>query len=59
MQPGEARLSVDYGAAATVAVLAWPDGRWQTLLFDAVPVLPSAVFVGEGGPVVGQQVWPP
>jgi hypothetical protein len=53
MQPGEARLAIDYGTAATVAVLAWSDGRWQLLLFDGGPVLPSAVFIAEDGLLVG------
>ncbi|MFF5293025.1 Hsp70 family protein [Paractinoplanes globisporus] len=41
----EPRLGICYGAASTVAVMAWPDGRWWTLTFDGGAVLPSAVFV--------------
>jgi molecular chaperone DnaK len=37
-------LSVDYGTSNTVAVLRWPDGRTRPLLFDASPMLPSAVY---------------
>src|SRR5947207_595887 len=46
------RLGVDYGAGYTAAVLVWPDGRWQPLLFDGVPELPSAVGVGPRGDLV-------
>src|SRR5687767_2317460 len=37
-------LSVDYGTSNTVAVLRRPDGRTRPLLFDASPMLPSAVY---------------
>jgi hypothetical protein len=35
-------LAID-GAVWTVAVLAWPDGRWLPLMSDGTPVLPTAV----------------
>ncbi|BCB76855.1 hypothetical protein GCM10022251_48870 [Phytohabitans flavus] len=40
------RLGIDFGTSATVAVLAGPDQRIRPLLFDASPLLPSAVFAG-------------
>lgn len=58
MQPGEPRLAIDYGTVSTVAVLAWPDGRWLPLTFDGGPVLSSAVRVTPVGDVVtGQDAW--
>jgi actin-like ATPase involved in cell morphogenesis len=42
-------LGVDLGTSNTVAVLRWPDGRTRPLLFDGVPLLPSAVFLDPGG----------
>jgi hypothetical protein len=42
-------LGIDYGTSNTVAMLRWPDGRVRPLLFDGVPVLPSAVFVEADG----------
>jgi hypothetical protein len=54
MRPGEVRLGIDCGSASTVAVLAWPDGRWEPLLFDGAPTLSSAIHVGaDGTPVTG------
>jgi len=47
-------LGIDYGAATTAAVLAWPDGRWRPVLFDGQPGLPSAVLLTGGGePLTG------
>jgi len=43
------RLAVDYGTSNTVAVLQRPDGTARPLLFDASPLLPSAVFAEGGG----------
>ncbi|WP_432833111.1 Hsp70 family protein [Dactylosporangium sp. CA-092794] len=43
------RLGVDFGTSHTVAVLSRPDGRSDALLFDASPLLPSAVFADPGG----------
>jgi hypothetical protein len=43
------RLGVDFGTSNTVAVLSWPDGRAQPLVFDGSPMLPSAVFLGADG----------
>ena len=43
------RLAVDYGTSNTVAVLQRPDGTARPLLFDASPLLPSAVFAEAGG----------
>ncbi|MGC4808731.1 Hsp70 family protein [Micromonospora sp. DT233] len=58
MQSGEARLSIDCGSVSTVAVLAWPDGRWTPLRFDGEPQLPSSVFLAPDGTVVtGQRAW--
>ncbi len=37
------RLGVDFGMSHTVAVMAWPDGSIQPLLFDGTELLPSAV----------------
>lgn len=45
-------LGVDYGAAVTVAVLRWPDGRWRALHLDGAPALSSAVFVADDGQLV-------
>ncbi|MGI5176740.1 Hsp70 family protein [Dactylosporangium sp. CA-152071] len=42
-------LSVDYGTSSTVALLAWPDGRTQPLLFDSSPLLSSAVYAEADG----------
>src|SRR5688500_7142049 len=41
------RLAIDFGTSTTVAMLAGPDGRTIPLLFDASPLLPSAVCAGE------------
>src|SRR3954452_8440059 len=37
-------LGIDFGTSNTVALMRWPDGRVRPLLFDANPLLPSAVF---------------
>ncbi len=37
-------LAVDFGTAATKAVLRWSDGRTEALLFAGVPTLSSAVY---------------
>jgi hypothetical protein len=42
-------LGVDLGTSNTVAVLRWPDGRTRPLLFDGVPLLPSAVYLDPNG----------
>ncbi|GAA1026919.1 hypothetical protein GCM10009557_06310 [Virgisporangium ochraceum] len=42
------RLGIDFGTSTTVAILASPDGRLRPLLFDATPLMPSAVFCGGG-----------
>ena len=42
-------LGVDLGTSHTVAVLRWPDGRTRPLLFDGVPLLPSAVYLDPNG----------
>ncbi|MFF0875894.1 DUF6244 family protein [Micromonospora aurantiaca (nom. illeg.)] len=58
MRAGEARLSIDCGSAATVAVLAWADGSASALSFDGLPYLPSSVFLAADGQVwTGQQAW--
>ena len=52
------RLGVDFGTSHTVAVLAWPDGTAQPLLFDGSPLLPSAVYADPSGALlVGQDAW--
>ncbi|GAA0734433.1 Hsp70 family protein [Dactylosporangium roseum] len=38
------RLGVDFGTSHTVAVCQWREGGGQPLLFDASPLLPSAVL---------------
>jgi actin-like ATPase involved in cell morphogenesis len=45
-------LGVDVGTSSTVAMLRWPDGRVQPLLFDGSPLLPSAVFAPPVGPLI-------
>jgi len=47
-------LGVDLGTSHTVAVLRWPDGRTRPLLFDGVPLLPSAVYLDPNGALHGQ-----
>nr|BFE61984.1 hypothetical protein GCM10020063_065100 [Dactylosporangium thailandense] len=48
------RLGIDLGTSTTVAVLAFP-GASRPLLFDASPLLSSAVFAGSGpGLLTGQ-----
>ncbi|GAA3196837.1 Hsp70 family protein [Dactylosporangium siamense] len=42
-------LALDFGTSHTVAVLARADGRVEPLLFDASPLLSSAVFAGTDG----------
>src|SRR5437763_1147812 len=42
-------LRVDLGTSNTVAVVRWPDGRTRPLLFDGVPVLPSAAYLDPSG----------
>ncbi|WP_460491221.1 Hsp70 family protein [Dactylosporangium cerinum] len=44
-----ARSLLDFGTSHTVAVLARADGRVEPLLFDASPLLSSAVFAGADG----------
>jgi len=56
--PGEPRLAIDYGTASTVAVLAWPDGRWLPVSFDGSLTLPSAVHSsGQNSVLVGADAW--
>ncbi len=38
---------IDCGAAATAAMIVWPDGRWTGLGFDGDRFLASAVHVGD------------
>ncbi|MFI5916746.1 Hsp70 family protein [Dactylosporangium sp. NPDC051541] len=45
-------LGIDFGTSNTVALMRWPDGRVRPLLFDASPLLPSAVFATAGGALV-------
>jgi molecular chaperone DnaK (HSP70) len=45
-------LGVDFGTSSTVAMLRWPDGRVKPLLFEGSPLLPSAVFAPDQGPLV-------
>jgi Ethanolamine utilization protein EutJ (predicted chaperonin) len=46
------QLGIDFGTSNTVAVLTWPDGRSQALLFDGSPIMPSAVFLASDGSAV-------
>ncbi|GAA3775247.1 hypothetical protein GCM10022225_73920 [Plantactinospora mayteni] len=43
------RLAIDFGTSHTVAVCQWHAGEGRPLLFDASPLLPSAVFVDSDG----------
>ncbi|WP_330186168.1 Hsp70 family protein [Dactylosporangium sp. AC04546] len=43
------RLATDFGTSNTVGILTGPDGRTRPLIFDASPLLPSAVFAATGG----------
>jgi hypothetical protein len=53
--PAGFRLGIDLGTSRTTAVMQWPDGRLQELLFDSYPYLPSAVCTGsDGGLQVGR-----
>jgi actin-like ATPase involved in cell morphogenesis len=45
---GGYRLGIDFGTSTTVAMLGGPDGRVNPLLFDASPLLPSAVCAAPG-----------
>ncbi|WP_422769744.1 Hsp70 family protein [Plantactinospora sp. WMMC1484] len=47
-----AALGVDFGTSHTVAALRMPSGRIESLLFDASPLLPSAVFAQPDGPLL-------
>ncbi|WP_433062542.1 Hsp70 family protein [Dactylosporangium sp. CS-033363] len=44
-----ARLGIDFGSSHTVAVLQLADGRFEPLLFDASPLLPSAILADDTG----------
>ncbi|AVT28189.1 heat-shock protein Hsp70 [Plantactinospora sp. BC1] len=44
-----AALGVDFGTSHTVAAVRMPSGRTESLLFDASPLLPSAVFAQSTG----------
>ncbi|MET7424762.1 hypothetical protein [Dactylosporangium sp. NPDC005555] len=46
---GVAGLGIDFGTSTTVAMLAGDDGVPRPLLFDASPLLSSAVFAVPGG----------
>ncbi|MEV4516710.1 Hsp70 family protein [Dactylosporangium sp. NPDC049525] len=46
---GAAGLGIDFGTSTTVAMLAGADGVARPLLFDASPLLSSAVFAAPGG----------
>jgi actin-like ATPase involved in cell morphogenesis len=52
MSSGGYALGIDFGTSSTVAVLRWPNGRVQPLLFDGSPLLPSAVFAPASGPLI-------
>jgi molecular chaperone DnaK (HSP70) len=49
----QVRLGVDVGTSNTVAMLDTGDGRARPLLFDASPLLPSAVWRGVGALLTG------
>lgn len=58
MLAGQPRLVIDYGTVTTVAVVAFPDGRWTPLRVDGSTVLSSAVLVAENGDLVtGAAAW--
>ncbi|CAM3467306.1 WD-40 repeat protein [Stackebrandtia soli] len=48
------RVGIDFGTSNTVAVVARPGHPAVPLLFDGSPVLPSAVFAGDGRLLVGR-----
>ncbi|WP_433217982.1 Hsp70 family protein [Dactylosporangium sp. CS-047395] len=50
----DVRLGIDYGTSNTVAVLQREEGPSRALLFDGTPLLPSAVFAGDVGLLVGR-----
>jgi actin-like ATPase involved in cell morphogenesis len=52
MSSGGYALGIDFGTSSTVAVLRWPNGRVQPLLFDGSPLLPSAVFAPRSGQLI-------
>ncbi|GAA4215198.1 hypothetical protein GCM10022220_43310 [Actinocatenispora rupis] len=52
MAPMGRRLGIDFGTSNTIAVLARDEGPATPLLFDASPLLPSAVFVTAEGMVL-------
>ena len=52
MSAAPAVLGVDFGTSNTVAALRMAGGRIESLLFDASPVLPSAVFAEQDGRLV-------
>ncbi|WP_327002532.1 Hsp70 family protein [Dactylosporangium sp. NBC_01737] len=41
------RLGIDFGTSHTVAVLGRPGGRADALLFEASPLMPSAVYLAD------------
>ncbi|MBF9131790.1 Hsp70 family protein [Plantactinospora sp. S1510] len=43
------RLAIDFGTSHTVAVCRWREGEGRPLLFDASPLLPSAVLADAAG----------
>lgn len=54
---GEVHLGIDIGTYNTAAALRGRDGRVQPVLFDGVPLLPSAVFVDGDTTLVGPDAW--
>lgn len=44
-----ARLGIDFGSSHTVAVLHLGGERYEPLLFDASPLLPSAILADDAG----------
>src|SRR5439155_16288485 len=48
---GSLRLGINLGTANTTAVLRWPDGRVEPLLFDGSLLLPSAVYLEPDGEI--------
>src|SRR5918998_2245930 len=51
---GGPRIGIDFGTSHTVAVCQWRGGPVYPLLFDASPLLPSAVFAADGRLLVGR-----
>jgi hypothetical protein len=54
MGGGRVAVGIDFGTTHTVAAVALPDGRVQPVLFDANPLLSSAVYAADDRMLVGR-----